>query len=297
MSARAPLSVIIIACNEADRLPRALESLAGLDEILVVDSGSTDGTPTVARAAGARVVDHPWEGYSAQKTFALGQVRHDWVLWIDADEALTPELRASIEAALAAQGERRAEHAAYAMNRRTAYLGSDLRHGGWYPDRKVRLFDRRRARFDGRRVHERLCVDGSIGFLAGDLLHDSFRDFDHHVRKTHEMARLWADQEHGHRRARFHDLVLRPGAKFCKRYVWRGGFREGWRGLLIAGMAAYADWLKYAWLLTLSASPPHRSGPAPARSRRQGPEPASSAPPPRAPRERQTQGKDGADGC
>jgi glycosyltransferase involved in cell wall biosynthesis len=272
MSERLPLSVIIIARDEAQRIPRALASAAWADEIVVVDSGSRDATCAIARSAGARVITHPWQGYSAQKAFALAQAVHAWVFWLDADEEISPALRASIENALTLQARGSQRHAAYTVSRCTVYLGRAIRHGGWYPDRKPRLFLRDRARFDGRLVHERLSVAGPIGSLAGDLVHHSFRDFHHHIEKTRTMAELWAQQEQGRRRARAIDLLLHPLAKGLKSYVWKGGFLDGWRGLLLAGMGSYAVWLKYALLLTgarmpVASAPAGREGAdAPARA-------------------------------
>ncbi len=242
-----PISAIIIALNEADRIPRALASLSWVDQVVVVDAGSRDGTPELAAQAGAEVVHHDWEGYSKQKAFAVGLTRHQWVLWVDADEEVSPELRRSIEETLMrpALGER---PSAYAMNRRTWYLGRFLRFGGWYPDRKVRLFNKARAALDGSLIHEGLHVDGPVGFLRGDLLHYSYRNLDHHIRKTHEMASLWAEQEKDRRRVAMLEMAIHPAAKAIKSYVLRVGFLEGWRGLVVAGMASYAVWLKYALL-------------------------------------------------
>jgi glycosyltransferase involved in cell wall biosynthesis len=261
MSERLPLSVIIIARDEADRIPRALASAAWADEIVVVDSGSHDATCAIARRAGARVIPHPWQGYAAQKAFALTQAAHPWVFWLDADEEISPALRASIDNALTLQARGSQRQVAYTVRRRTVYLGRAIRHGGWYPDRKLRLFLRDRARFDDCLVHESVSVAGPVGSLAGDLVHHSFRDFRHHLEKTREMAELWARQEQGRRRARAWDLLLRPLAKGLKGYVWKGGFLDGWRGLLVAGMGSYAVWLKYALLLT-GARTPVASAPA-----------------------------------
>jgi len=251
MESRLPLKVIIITLNEADRLPRTLASVSWADQIVVVDSGSRDTTRDVAAAAGAEVVEHRWEGYSAQKQFALGLARHPWVLWIDADEVVSDTLRESIGKILALPTQGTDPLSAYAVNRRTYYLGRFVRFGGWYPDRKVRLFRRDSATFDGRLVHEGLRVAGSVGRLRGDLLHYSYRDLSHHIRKTHEMARLWAAQEGERRRVGFLELVVHPVAKVIKSYLFKGGFLEGWRGLVMAGMGSYSAWLKYALLREL----------------------------------------------
>jgi (heptosyl)LPS beta-1,4-glucosyltransferase len=243
-----PLSVIIITCNEADRLPRTLASISWADQVVVVDSGSEDATCEVATSAGAEVVSHAWEGYSAQKSFAVGLTRHDWVLWLDADEEVSAPLAASIRLAMDRQASRLDRCHAYALNRRTCYLGRFLRFGGWYPDRKVRLFHKGSAEFDGRAVHEDLVVDGEIGFLPGDLFHYTYRDLTHHIRKTHEFAEVWARERADQRPVRGWELVVHPAAKAVKSYFVRGGFLEGWRGMLLAGMASYSVWLKYALL-------------------------------------------------
>jgi len=266
MANRLPVTVIIITLNEADRLPRALESVAWAAEIVVVDAGSTDATCALARAAGAVVVTHAWEGYSAQKQFALERARQEWVLWIDADEVVTPRLARAIAGLLAAGPEPRC--AAYAVKRRTFYLGRCVRFGGWYPDRKVRLFRRDRARFDGRGVHEGLRVAGTIGRLEGELLHYSFRDLEHHVRKSLEHARLWSEERRAGRRVRTVELLVRPLAKVVKSYFWRGGFLEGWRGLVIAGISAWSVWLKYALLRERQAGLQEGRGDGSAESRR-----------------------------
>ncbi|MCK4413665.1 MAG: glycosyltransferase family 2 protein [Candidatus Eisenbacteria sp.] len=248
MSERLPISAILITLDEEDRLPRALASLEWVDQVVVVDAGSCDRTQEIARQAGAQVIEHPWEGYSEQKAFALRHAAHRWVLWIDADEEVSAPLRASIERTLTRQAQGAEDHAAYACNRRTQYLGRFVLHGGWYPDRKVRLFDSRRAAFDGRRVHEGLRVDGRVGHLAGDLLHYSFRNLEHHIQKAHEMARLWAEEHAGRRRVTMLEMLLHPLGKGIKSLILRRGFLEGWRGCLLAGMGSYSVWLKYALL-------------------------------------------------
>ncbi len=277
MSDRVPVSAVVITLNEADRLPRTLDALSWADEILVVDAGSQDGTRDLAAAAGAQVLLHPWEGYSRQKAFAVARARHRWILWIDADEEVSPQLRRSIEAALSAQATGGGLPSAYAMNRRTNYLGRFLRFGGWYPDRKVRLFDREQADFDGNLVHEELRVAGTVGFLPGELWHYSYRNLEHHIRKTHEMARLWAAQERDRRKVSAWDLTVRPAATALKSYLVRGGLLEGWRGLVVAGVASYSVWLKYALLSEMQRPAATKGGedhagkqPTGSRSRRDG---------------------------
>ncbi len=247
MGQRLPVSVLIIAFNEADRIGRAVASADWADQVLVIDSGSTDETRAVAARGGAQVVQHAWEGYGPQKAFGVGLARNRWVFWLDADEAVSPDLARSLRTLFEAGTPRADAHAAYAMNRRTCYLGRFIRFGGWYPDRKVRLFDRARARFSDALVHEELIVDGPVGRLRGDLLHYSYRDLGHHLRKTQEMARLWAQQQ-PHRRTAAWEPVIHPAAKALKSYYLRAGFLEGWRGLVLAGIASYSVWLKYQLL-------------------------------------------------
>ncbi|MBU1701982.1 MAG: glycosyltransferase family 2 protein [Candidatus Eisenbacteria bacterium] len=237
-----PVSIFILTLNEADRLPKTLRSVPWADEILVIDCGSTDGTIDAAEASGARVIRHPWEGYSRQKSFALTQCRHPWVLWLDADEEVTVELAHSIRKAM----ESETTAGGFAMARRTVYLGKALRWGGWYPDWKTRLFLKDKVRFDERMVHETAVIDGRVERLRGDLLHYSYRNLTHHLEKINEYTTLWAEGAPG--RPALPDLIFRPPAKFLKAYILKLGFLEGWRGLVVATMGAYYVALKYAKL-------------------------------------------------
>ncbi len=228
------LTVTIVAQDEADRVGRAVESVRWADEVLVVDGGSRDDTVAVARAAGARVVEHAWEGYARQKNHAVALARHDWVLGLDADEWVGPELAASIRRAVATPG----PHVAFSCNRRNHYLGRPVRWCGWYPDRRVRLFHRAHGRWIGPDPHDRVETAGPVAHLAGDLLHDSYRDREDHRRSIERLAAAWAESMHARgRRARPWDR-LRPAAHFLKNYLLRLGFLEGYRGLLICGYGA-----------------------------------------------------------
>ena len=244
------LSACIIACDEADRLPDCLESLAWCDEILVVDSHSTDNSREIATRAGARVIERDWPGHVEQKEFAIRAAANDWVLCVDADERISPSLRQEIQALRDAGFP---DFAGWEMPRLSSYLGAWIRHGSWYPDRKLRLFDRRRARWAGRNPHDHVASEGPIGRLRCDLLHHPYRSLEEHLatidRYTSTMASgLLADGVP----ARFRDLVLRPPARFCVFYLLRGGWRDGWRGLLLAWLAAHYVRIKYAklWIAT-----------------------------------------------
>jgi glycosyltransferase involved in cell wall biosynthesis len=244
------ISACIITRDEEDRLGACLDSLDWCDELVVVDSHSTDKTRELAAARGARVIERDWPGHVAQKEFAVRAAHHDWVFCIDADERVSPELRAAIEAA------RRggfAGAAGYEVSRVSAYLGAWIRHGTWYPDWKLRLFDRRRGGWGGRDPHDRVSVDGGVERLAGELRHEPYRSFDDHLRTIDRYTTIMADALRAEgRRARLADVILRPPARFFVFFVWRRGFLDGWRGLLLAYLAAHYVRLKYAklWVAT-----------------------------------------------
>jgi glycosyltransferase involved in cell wall biosynthesis len=236
------LSATLITYNEQRDLPQALTSLAGLaDEIVVVDSGSTDRTCELARQAGARVIARPFNGFDAQKNFAAEQAAHEWVLSLDADEAISPELRAS----LLAWKQAVPDAAAYQVGRRTNYLGEWIRHSGWYPEYHVRLYRRDRARFAGR-LHESVRVDGATGRLAGDLLHYTVRTLEEHYAKLEVFTTLAAEDlfARGRRSWRMGMYFAAPWA-FLNRVLLRRGFLDGYRGVLIAWTSAVYVYLKY----------------------------------------------------
>ena len=250
MPDRPGLSACIIALDEADRIGACLDSLAFCDEIVLVDSGSRDGTRELAAARGARVLERAFDGYRAQKDFAVQQARHDWVLCLDADERVSPRLRASIEA------ERESGFTAasgYRFARATEYFGAFLRHGNAYPDRVLRLFDRRRGGWRGEReIHEHASVDGSVRTLAGELEHRAYRSLDDQLARYRRYATMMAQHLHAQgRRARLHNLVLNPCWRFLRGAVLRAGFLDGWRGLLFALLEADYAREKFArlWLL------------------------------------------------
>ncbi len=246
---RPGLSACIIAMNEEDRLGDCLHSLAFCDEILVVDSHSTDRTRELASELGARVIERDWPGHVAQKEFAIRAAQHDWVLCVDADERVTPALQAEIEV-LRDGGFH--GHAGWRFPRLANYLGTWVRHGTWYPDRQLRLFDRRRGRWGGHDPHDKVVLEGSIGTLKGDLLHYTYRNFREHLRTidtyTTIMARGLYDRG---RRASVADLVLRPAVRFLRFYVIGRGFLLGWQGLMLAYLVAHYVRLKYAKLLVM----------------------------------------------
>jgi glycosyltransferase involved in cell wall biosynthesis len=252
----ARLSACIIAFNEADRIAECVRSLACCDQVVVVDSHSTDGTREIATSLGARVVERDWSGYVAQKEFAVRSASSDWVLCIDADERLSPALQAEL-VALRDAGFPGA--AGWEMPRLTFYLGRWIRHGTWYPDRAVRLFDRRRGRWVGHpayALHEHVELDSAPGRLQHDLLHYPYRTFADHLRTIDQYTTIIAQGLHAHgRRATISDFSLRPLFAFIRFYWLKRGFLDGWRGLLLAYLHAHYVRMKYAKLFLLSQAP------------------------------------------
>jgi glycosyltransferase involved in cell wall biosynthesis len=236
------LSAILITYNEERDLPQALASLWGLaDEIVVVDSGSTDRTCELARQDGARVVFRRFSGFGEQKNFAAAQAAHDWVLSLDADEALSPELRSS----LLAWKTSTPGCVAYQVSRRNNYLGKWIRHSGWYPEYHLRLYRRDRARFAGA-LHESARADGPTGRLAGDLLHYSVRSLAEHYAKLDVFTTLAAEDLYASGRRRWRAaMYLAAPWTFLSTLVFRLGFLDGYRGVLIAWISARYVWMKY----------------------------------------------------
>ncbi len=237
------ISATIIACNEERNIARAIESLRCCDEIVVVDSGSTDRTVEIARKLGARVIEMPWRGYAGQKNYASERAMHDWILSIDADESLSEALEAEIWQ-IKKSGP---QFDAYTMPRLAQYLGRWILHSGWYPDRKVRLFDRRKARWEGGYVHESVHVNGVAGHLQSNLLHFTCNSLAEHLRTMDRYTTLAAEQLVGQKvDIHWRLIVLDPLWTFFRTYFLKQGFRDGLEGLCIAYMAAFYNFVKYA---------------------------------------------------
>jgi glycosyltransferase involved in cell wall biosynthesis len=256
---RPRVSACIIAFNEEDRIGDCLASVDWCDEILVVDSHSSDRTREVSAACGARVIERDWPGHVAQKEFTIRAAAHDWVFCIDADERVSPALRAEI---LALREAGFPGAAGWSMPRMSRYLGRWIRHGTWYPDRQLRLFDRRCGRWGGQNPHDRVELDGPVGRLTHPLLHHPYRNLAEHLRTIDSYTTIMAQGLYDRgRRARAADLILRPAVRFVRFYVLKAGFLDGWRGLLLAYLAAHYVRLKYAKLLILqrAEAPPSSS--------------------------------------
>jgi glycosyltransferase involved in cell wall biosynthesis len=242
-----PVSAVLIALDEEARIERALRSVAFCDEVLVVDAGSSDRTREIAAACGARViVNAPFPGFTEQRRLATAEARHDWVLAVDADEEVGEELGAELRGLLGGEP----ACAAYAMPRVAFYLGSFVRATDWYPDPQVRLFDRRRAGWEGGRVHESVKTAGEVGRLRGELLHRPYAGVSDHLRRIDRYTSLWAEDawERGVRATWFR-LWATPAWNLFRNYALRGGFRLGRAGLAISLLNALYTFLKFAKLL------------------------------------------------
>jgi glycosyltransferase involved in cell wall biosynthesis len=240
------LSAIIIAKNEARHIGDCLDALAFCDERIVVDGGSGDGTPEIARARGARVATAAWNGFGAQKNFALSLATGDWVLSIDADERVTPALAQAIESAIGRHGVD-----GYEMPRRSSFLGREMRHSGWSPDYVLRLFRRDRARFSDDLVHERVICDGPVGRLAEPLLHYPVDRLEDAVGRMDRYSTAGAEMfAAAGRRVSFSSGIAHGLWSFLRTYVWRCGFLDGREGFLLAVANAEGTYYRYmkAWL-------------------------------------------------
>jgi glycosyltransferase involved in cell wall biosynthesis len=237
-----PLSAVLITRNAASQLPACLAALSFCDDIVVVDSGSSDDTVEIAQAQGARVIRQDWLGFGPQKRFAVAQARHDWVLCVDGDERVSDELRASIVAELGAP-----KFSAYRFPRCNRFMGRYLRHGEGYPDWSLRLFDRRHARWSDDAVHEKVLTDMPVGELRGDLLHDSAETLASYLAKQDRYTTLAAEEALARgKRATVLHLVLSPIIRFVKFYVVRLGFLDGLPGLTHILIGCRNSHMKYA---------------------------------------------------
>jgi glycosyltransferase involved in cell wall biosynthesis len=234
---RATLSVVVVTLNEEERIRECLDSVAWADELIVVDAESHDKTAAIARELTDHVIVRPWPGFPAQKNFGLAQATGDWVLSLDADETVSPELRTEITTILTAGG----TADGYRVPRHNIFWGRWVRHGGLYPDWQVRLFRRGHGRFADRAVHEAITVDGTVARLRGHLEHRSYRDVADFLARADRYTSLAAEEAiaAGRPSRPLLDLVARPVGRFLGMYVARAGFLDGWRGFLLATLYAY----------------------------------------------------------
>ncbi len=241
-----PVSAIIITRNEERNIGRCIESLRNsADEIIVVDSFSTDRTKDICNSYGVRFIENKWPGYSAQKNFAQQQAKFDFILSLDADEALSDELVKSIH-----EIKNKDSAGLYSFNRLTNYCGKWIRHGGWYPDIKIRLYDRRQCKWEGS-IHERLIIPDNEKpvFLNGDCYHYTFYTVEEHLKQVEKFTTLMAVEEFEKgRRSSWFKILVNPVVKFVRDYFIRRGFLDGHKGYLISRISASATYMKYTKL-------------------------------------------------
>ena len=245
------VTATVITLNEEANIEAALTSLRWADEVVVVDSGSTDATVAIARRHGARVETRSWAGYGAQKNFAASLASNDWIVSIDADERVPPDLAAEIRALL----QRGPEQPGYRIPRVTWYLGRWIRGTDWYPDYQLRLYDRRAGEWTGRRVHESVALRESPGQLHHALQHYAYRDLSHHLATIDRYTTLAAEQWRTEGRSvSFAGLVFHPAGAFLRNYLLRRGFTQGVPGLIVSILNSYYVFLKLAKLYELARS-------------------------------------------
>jgi (heptosyl)LPS beta-1,4-glucosyltransferase len=239
------ISAVIIALNEEENLERCLNSIKWVDEIIVIDSGSTDRTKEIALKAGARVYDVEWKGFGQAKKYGVSMAKGAWILSLDADEEITPGLAEEIQATLR-DGD---TFPAYYMPRRTMFLGRWISHCGWYPDRVLRLFLKSRANFNEATVHEKVIFDDPAGYLKNEIRHYSYPTLEHYLRKFNRYTTLGAEEAcRSGKKGGWLALLIKPPAAFFKHYIARQGFRDGWEGFVISVLSCAAVFVKYTKL-------------------------------------------------
>jgi len=240
-----PLSVIVITKNESRNIDACLQSVSFAEDIVVVDAESIDDTVLLARKYTKKVFVKPWQGFASAKQFAVQQTKHSWILWLDADERVMPELADEIQRIISANP----RHAAFTVARRAYFLGRWIRHSGWYPGRVPRVFHKERAEFNDAPVHEGLMIRGSIGELKNDLLHFTDPNIYHYFSKFNKYTTL-ASEELAKKGKNFKltDVFIRPWWQFVRMYIIRLGFLDGMQGLLLALFSSAYVFTKYAKL-------------------------------------------------
>ncbi len=239
------LTATVITHNESRNIAAALDSVSWADEIVVVDSGSTDDTVEIAKRLATRVEVRDWPGYGAQKNYAASLASNDWILSLDADERVTPALAQEIRGVLSGG----AAHPGYRVPRIAFYLGRWIRGTDWYPDSQLRLYDRRAGRWDERRVHESIALTGTVGMLQHELQHYPYRSISHHLATIDRYTTLAAEEWHAAgRRVNVAEILVHTELAFARNYVLKAGFMDGSAGLIVSTLNAYYVFLKFAKL-------------------------------------------------
>lgn len=242
------LSATVIALNEEKDLPRCLKSLQFCDEVIVVDSGSTDKTVEIAKKFGAKVIQEPWHGYGAQKNFAMQHAKNEWVLNLDADEAVTPELKEEILKEINSSN----SAAGYFIARKTFYLGKWVRFGGWYPNHVTRLCRKSCSKWTEPKVHEELKIEGEVRILKNPMLHFTFSDISDQLRTNLKYAKQGAEELYSkQKKANVFKLIFKPISKFFETYFFKLGMLDGLAGFIISVNAAHSVFMKYSFLFEM----------------------------------------------
>ena len=251
------LSAVIITLNEEKNIARCIESLQGVaDEIIVVDSYSTDKTADLCKEMGVTFLSHPFKGHIEQKNYAIEQARYPFVLSLDADEALSKNLKASILGI-----KQNNTHDAYRFNRLNNYCGQWVKYAGWYPDAKIRLWKKEKGKWKGTNPHDKVVMEKgtSIGFLQGDLLHYSYSSISQYIAQTNSFSTIAAREAfHQGKKSSFIKIVLNPTFTFVKKYFFQRGFTGGWAGFIICVNSAFGKFLKYVKLQELHKESNHK---------------------------------------
>jgi glycosyltransferase involved in cell wall biosynthesis len=236
-----PVSVVIVTKDEERNIRDALESVRDFEDIVVLDAFSTDGTPAICREYTSRVYQQEWRGYAIQKQMAVDRAEKQWVLILDADERVTPELKKEISESI-----QEGAFSGYYLPRKSFFLGKWMQHSGWWPDHILRLFRKDRAHIEPREVHEKVVVNGAVGYLKGPLEHYTYRTISDYVRKMENYSTLSAQELGDKKDAPLISMVLNPFAVFIKMFFLRRGFRDGMHGFILAGLYSFYTFLKYA---------------------------------------------------
>ncbi len=249
------ITAAIITFNEESNIRDALESVKWVDEIVVVDSGSSDKTVEICRDYTDKIFLNPWPGHVQQKNFAIGKSSNEWILSIDADERVSSRLASEIKKEL-----RSPSADAYRVSRRAFYLGRWIKFSGWYPDRKVRVFRKSRARWGGINPHDKVITRGPVKRLEGDLYHYTYRNISHNVQAINSFTDISSKEYLKKRKGSVIDMIVRPPMAFFKKFILKQGFRDGMPGFIIAVSTAYYVFLKYAKLWELKNAPSEENG-------------------------------------
>jgi len=242
------ITVIIPCKDEEHNIREVLESVKWADEIMVVDSFSSDNTLDIAKEYTNCILQHEYKSSAAQKNWAIPQAKHDWILLVDADERVTPELKNEIIERLSGP----IAHAGYWMYRDNYFMGKRIRHGGMGGDKVVRLFKRDLCRYEERQVHAEIIADGELGFLKNKLIHNTYKDLSHYLQKVHRYS-LWSAMDFDKKTGSitFYHVLVKPGFKFFQFYILKRGFLDGFAGFVVAALASYSVLLRFLQLWSI----------------------------------------------